>query len=258
MPQLIIDIETIGEDFDGMDKISQHMLTRWIEKTSKSEKELHAALLDVKNSLGFSPLTGQIVAIGVLDATSEKGAVYFQAPKSSSDGGRVKRSETSDSSEVDTGSPKETEENGIKFKTCTEKEMLEKFWELCKRYNEFITFNGRCFDIPFLMIRSAINKVKPSKNLLSNRYLNSQKYDASHIDLFDQLTFYGAFRPKGFSLHMFARAFGIESPKAQGVDGDDVSRLFKEKKFLEIAKYNAEDIKATKKLYEYWETFLKI
>lgn len=237
MAQLIIDIETIGEDFDVMDKTSQHMLTRWIEKTSKSEKELNAALIDIKNSLGFSPLTGQIVAIGVLDSISNKGAVYFQSP----------------SKDIE-----EFEENGIKFKTYSEEEMLSKFWELCKRYNEFITFNGRGFDIPFLMIRSAVNKIKPTKNLLSNRYLNSQKYDANHIDLFDQLTFYGAFRAKGFSLHMFARAFGIESPKANGVDGDDVAKLFKEKKFLEIAKYNAEDIKATKKLYDVWKTYIQL
>jgi len=248
MPQLIIDIETVGEDFDGMDKTSQHMLTRWIEKTAKSEEELHAALIDLKNGLGFSPLTGQIVAIGVLDAESEKGAVYFQAPGKEQvllEGGRM------DSFQVDA-------EAGIKFKILSEKEMLEKFWELCRRYKEFITFNGRCFDIPFLMIRSAINKVKPTKNLLSNRYLTSQRFDSNHIDLLDQFTFYGAYKPKGYSLHMFTRAFGIESPKANGIDGDDVSKLFKEKKFLEIAKYNAQDITATKKLYDYWKNYLRL
>jgi hypothetical protein len=52
------------------------------------------------------------------------------------------------------------------------------------------------------------------------------------------------------------RAFGIESPKAQGVSGDDVAGLFKEKKYFEIAEYNVGDLVATQKLYEYWKEFL--
>ncbi|MEA2113163.1 MAG: hypothetical protein U9P63_00705 [Patescibacteria group bacterium] len=53
------------------------------------------------------------------------------------------------------------------------------------------------------------------------------------------------------SLHLWSRAFGIKSPKAQGVTGDDVGRLFKEKKFLDIVKYNVGDLTATKELYKY-------
>lgn len=237
MPQLIFDIETIGEDFDALDETSQHMLTRWIEKTSNSDEEYKAALADLKNELGFSPLTGQIVAIGVLDAEKDKGCVYFQAP-----GENIE----------------EFEEKDIKYKQTTEKEMLEKFWELAKRYTEFVSFNGRCFDAPFLIVRSAINKIKPSKDLLSNRYLKSQAFGCSHIDLFDQLSFYGAFRPRGSNLHMWTRAFGIESPKDSGVNGDDVAGLFKEKRYLDIAKYNALDIRATKKLYDAWNTYVRI
>jgi len=49
----------------------------------------------------------------------------------------------------------------------------------------------------------------------------------------------------------------IESPKAQGVTGDDVGRLFVEKKYLDIAKYNVLDLRATKALYEKWDTNLR-
>ena len=79
-----------------------------------------------------------------------------------------------------------------------------------------------------MAVRSAVHKIKATKDLMSNRYLNSQKFGATHIDLFDQLTFYGAVRRKG-GLHLWCRAFGITSPKAQGVTGDDVANLFKEK-----------------------------
>lgn len=134
--------------------------------------------------------------------------------------------------------------------------MLEHFWDVAKEYDEFISFNGRGFDVPFLMLRSAIHGLRPTKDLMSNRYLNSQKYDAKHIDLYDQLSFYGATRGKG-SLHLYCHAFGIKSPKSDGISGDDVAGLFSARRFLDIARYNVGDLLATKALYERWEKYLK-
>ena len=236
MPKLIFDIETIGENFDELDSATQEVLTKWIKKDSESEEEYIKALEELKSGLGFSPLTGQIVAIGVLDYDKNQGVVYFQAPGENF---------------------KEFQEENITFKPCTEKEMLENFWKGSEKYNEFITFNGRGFDAPFLAVRSAVHKIKSSKDLMSNRYLSSQRFGATHIDLFDQLTFYGATRRKG-GLHLWCRAFGITSPKAQGVTGDDVAQLFKEKKYKEIARYNVGDLNATKELYDYWKNYIKI
>ena len=236
MPKLIFDIETIGENFDELDSATRDVLTKWIKKDSESEEEYVKALEELKSGLGFSPLTGQIVAIGVLDYDKNQGVVYFQAPGENF---------------------KEFQEENITFKPCTEKEMLENFWKGVEKYNEFITFNGRGFDAPFLAVRSAVHKIKASKDLMSNRYLSSQKFGAAHIDLFDQLTFYGAVRRKG-GLHLWCRAFGITSPKAQGVTGDDVAQLFKEKKYKEIARYNVGDLNATKELYDYWKNYIKI
>ncbi len=232
--KLILDIETVGEDFDSLDRATQENLTRWIKKESDSPEDYETALADLKDGLGFSPLTGQIVAIGVLDYHTNEGAVYYQAPGEKHE---------------------EIKESGITFKQMSEKMMLEKFWEGARHYEYFITFNGRGFDIPFLMIRSAVHGIRPSKDLMRGRYLYQNSPDAVHIDLYDQLSFYGSVRRKG-SLHLWSRAFGIESPKASGVTGDDVGRLFAEKKFLDIAKYNVGDLCATKALYEKWETFL--
>lgn len=232
--KLIVDIETIGEDFDSLDETTQESLTRWIKKEATDEDDYKIALEDLKNGLGFSPLTGEIVAIGVLDYYKNEGVVYYQAPGQKN---------------------KEIFENGITFKQFDEKTMLEKFWEGAKNYQCFITFNGRGFDVPFLMTRSAIHGVRPTKDLMRGRYVYQHNADAVHIDLQDQLTFYGATRRKG-SLHLFCRAFGIESPKADGITGDDVGRMFKEKKFIDIAKYNVGDLRATKSLYEKWESYL--
>ena len=65
MPRLVFDIETVGEDFDLLDKATKEALTWWIKKESNSGDEYKAALEDLKNGLGFSPLTGQIAAVGV-------------------------------------------------------------------------------------------------------------------------------------------------------------------------------------------------
>jgi 3'-5' exonuclease len=232
--KLVLDIETIGEDFDALDHATQENLTRWIKKDSDNDDEYKLALQDLKNGLGFSPLTGEIVAIGLLDYHKNEGAVYYQAPGQKN---------------------KEMKEDGISFKQMTEEDMLKKFWELAARYQVFITFNGRAFDMPFIMIRSAIKGVRPTKDLMRGRYLYQSNPDALHIDLAEQLSFYGAVRRKG-SLHLWSRAFGIPSPKSGGVTGDDVGPLFKKKKFLEIAKYNVGDIRATRDLYTKWEDYL--
>ncbi len=90
---------------------------------------------------------------------------------------------------------------------------------------------------------------------MRGRYLYQNNPEALHIDLAEQLSFYGAVRRKG-SLHLWSRAFGIPSPKTGGVTGDDVGPLFKKKKFLDIAKYNALDLRATRELYTKWEQYL--
>ena len=232
---LVVDIETIGEDFETLDEVTKGVLTRWIERESQSDEEYQSNLEDLKNGLGFSPLTGEIVVIGMHDVERSKNIVYFQAPGESFG---------------------EFEEDGVMYKQKTEREMLEDFWNGVGQYGTVITFNGRSFDIPFLMIRSAIHGVRPSKDFMSNRYLKLQKFNAIHIDLLDQLTFYGSVRKRG-GLHLWCRAFGIESPKSAGVDGDDVSRLFNEKKYSDIAKYNVRDLEATNKLYGYWKEYLQ-
>ena len=233
--KLIFDIETIGVDFDALDETTQDSLTRWIKKESNGEEEYQVALEELKNGLGFSPLTGEIIAIGVLDYAKNQGVVYFNAP-----GQNIE----------------EFKENSITFKQATEKEMLEHFWSGAKMYDEFIGFSSRQFDGPFLMIRSAYHDIRPTRNLSESRYVYQQK-TCTHIDLIDQLTFQGNMRKKG-SLHLWSKLFNIKSPKEGGVTGDDVGRLFKEKKFLDIARYNAGDLKATKELYDKWNNYLNI
>ena len=221
MSRIIFDIETAGADFDSLDLPTREYLLKWAG--SDEEEAL------VRESLSFYPLTGEVVCIGMLNPDSNKGAVYFQTPGEALP---------------------PFEEEGVRFEGGTEKEILEKFWNTVKAYDSFITFNGRCFDCPFLMVRSAIHRVKPTRNLMPNRY------NGAHIDLLDQLSFYGASKRR-FTLDMWCKAFGIKSPKADGITGYQVKDLFRAGRHVDIARYCAGDLRATRELFLVWENYIK-
>lgn len=237
MPKLVIDIETVGKNLDDFDEISLDYFNHWAESAAGNESEIEHELKKIEDSFSFSPLTAEVVCIGMLNPDTRKGVIYYQNP----------------------AQPKNKfEENGIKFEALSEKEMLVKFWQDIKAYDEFITFNGRGFDIPFLLIRSAVHKIKPSKDLMSHRYLGSQKDAAKHIDLQDQLKFYGAVYGRGYNLHLFCQALGIKSPKGKGVSGAHVKEMFNQGRYDDIARYNINDLYATAELYKIWQEYINI
>lgn len=233
MATLVFDIETIGEDFDAMDETTQEVLLRWAKQSSTNDEDLKMKTEEVRDGLGFSPFTGEIVAIGVLDMERDRTMVLYQAPG------------------IDTG---EIEEDGVKYRPMSEKEMLEEFWRIAEQYDTFVTFNGRGFDAPWLAIRSAVHKIRPTRDLLSNRYTSLQR-GVKHIDVMDQLTFYGATMRRP-NLHIVCRAFGVKSPKADGVNGDCVAALFKEGQYLDIARYNVGDLRSTRDVYQIWKKYI--
>lgn len=233
--RLVFDIEMVGEDFDKFDEVTKKDLTKKFPDPKKDKAGYEKALEEIKNNLVFSPLTGKIVAIGVYDIDDEKGAVYY---------------------DTNGGKADDVEEGGIKYVAMNEAEMLTKFWGLAEITEEFISFFGRRADVPYMMIRSAVHGIRPTKDLVSNRYNTTGLRGATHYDLYDALTFYGGAMYKG-SLHRWCRAFGIQSPKESGMDGSDVGPAYLAGKYLEIAKYNAEDLIATGKLFQYWDQYLR-
>lgn len=220
MTKIVFDIETVGVDFETLDEKSQEYLLKYAENDEEKE--------EIKTKrLSLYPFTGEVVAIGMYNPDTEKGAMYFQAPDE----------------EI-----KSFVKDNVEYSVGTEKEILEKFWANVKNYGQFVTFNGRGFDCPYLMMRSAILGVKPTRNLMPNRYWST------HIDLLDQLTFYGAFRK--FNLDFYTKSFGIKSPKDGGMTGLDVKPFFQKKKYKEIAEYCVGDVKATAELYKIWEKYI--
>lgn len=221
MSHLIFDIETVGVDFGSLDQAAQEYLLRYAEDEGDAK--------DVKERLGLSPFTGEVVAIGMLSAESDEGIVLFR-----DEGTRAIH----------------FAEAGIKYQSVSnESELLARFWEEVKKYHQIVSFNGRSFDGPFLMIRSAVNRIRPSRNLVPYRY------GEEHIDLLDQLQFLGAVRNR-FNLDMTAKVFGIKSPKAEGIDGYDITRIFREGGYETIARYCGRDVVATRELFKIWGQFL--
>lgn len=222
MSRIVFDIETLGKDFDSLDPEVREYLLRFAG--TEEEKE------EIRQSLSLFPQTGEVVAIGMFNPDTETGSVYFQSPGSSAES---------------------FEEDGIQYVPADEKRILESFWDVIPLYDEFVTFNGRGFDCPFLIIRSAVHRIKVTRDLMPYRY------NGPHIDLFDQLSFFGASRRK-FSLDIWCRTFGIQSPKDKGIKGDDVKRLWHEGKYADIARYCARDIRATADLMKCWDEYMRV
>jgi hypothetical protein len=145
----------------------------------------------------------------------------------------------------------------VEFVPCAhESELLVEFWEVAHHYDSIVTFNGRGFDVPFIYLRSAMLNVPISrKDWLGYRYQVEP-----HCDLIEQLTFYGVSGRDGagrrFNLDFYCKAFGIESPKSQGVTGMDISRMMAEGRAGEIAQYCLRDVQATVALYRIWKARL--
>lgn len=232
--RLVFDIEFVGEDWDDLDKTTQDDLAKRLPDKKTEPEKYKKELEELKNGLAFSPLTGKVIAIGVYDIDAEKGAVYYQDPS---------------------GKEKDQEIDNIKYVPMTEPEMLVKFWALVETTDEFISFFGRRSDVPYLNIRSAIHGIRPTKDLVSNRYNSSSQRGAIHWDLADILSYYGSAMYKG-SLHRWCRAFNIPTPKTT-MGGADVGPAFKAGKGLEIAKYNAQDLHATTALFHKWDQYLR-
>lgn len=235
MPYLVFDIETIGKKYEDFDPTTVAIFKKWAEREAETGDQFEKEMESIKKGLPFSPFLGEIVAIGMIDSEDNR-AVYFRKD------GPIKK-------EVE-----DFEEDKVKYRVGSEKEILERFWEVARNYFTFVTFNGRGFDAPFLMIRSAVHGIRPSRNLMTNRYLSMQKYGPQHVDLSDQFTFYGAARRT--NLHMITKAFGIESPKEGDLDGEGVPKAFAEARYEEIARYCMQDVIATKSLFEIWDKCL--
>lgn len=228
MRQIVFDIETSGCKLNGLSESQQEYLLR--DASKETDETVRQAKTDeAERWLSLYPFTAKVVAIGMYDVQKEKAYVYYE------------------------NEPEEewtSEEKHIKYKGLSEVEMLKSFWRIMEQTDQVITFNGRNFDLPFMMMRSAMLEVRPSKNFMGYRYDTK-----SHIDLLEQFTFYAATRK--FNLDFYCHAFGVKTPKSKEVSGMEVKNLYEAGRIKDIAIYCGNDIIATNELFRIWNKFLK-
>jgi hypothetical protein len=232
MAKLVFDIETSALSLEQFDDTQLEYLFRDAEKLP-DQIAGQARKAEIQQQFSLWPFTAQVVCIAMVNVDSSRGKVLYTVkdppPLPGADGG------------------------AIDFVPCLlETDLLQQFWDLAQHYSEVITFNGRSFDVPFLYLRSALLNVPISrKDWLGARYQTQP-----HCDLAEQFTFYSVSSRDGaarrFNLDFYCKAFGIQSPKSQGITGRDVSSLLEAACYREIAEYCLRDVMATVSLYRVW------
>jgi len=231
MAILVFDIETSALPLESFDDAQLEYLFRDAQKLA-DEAARQARRAELQQQFNLYPFTAQVVCIAMLNAETCRGQALFIAEDFEAD--------------AQEGGP-------VEFVPCMDEvELLTAFWDVAKHYETVVTFNGRGFDVPFVYLRSALLSVPISrKDWLGYRYQTDP-----HCDLAEQLTFYGVSGRDGaarrFNLDFYCKAFGIESPKSQGVTGMDVNRLLADGRYREIAEYCLRDVRATVSLYQIW------
>lgn len=217
MKKLVIDIETVGTPWEEHDPYVREYLIKGMNEAEAEEEKRRGAL---------SPFTGKIVAIGVVNAETGRSCAMYEVPGQT---------------EVIT-----RKDGNRTMISGTERQILEKFWEYLDKEDRFISFNGRQFDGPFLMIRSAIQGLPPKRDLIGNRYRFHP-----NCDLREVLNFNGTINPRQmrFNLDLACKSFGIVSSKTEGMDGRAVETLYRAGRHEDIAIYCLEDVRATCELY---------
>jgi predicted PolB exonuclease-like 3'-5' exonuclease len=217
MKKLVIDIETVGTPWEEHDSYVREYLIKGMNEAEAEEEKRRGAL---------SPFTGKIVTIGIVNAETGRSCAMYEVPGQT---------------EVI------TRKEGMRtLISGSEKQILEKFWDYLDKEDRFISFNGRQFDGPFLMIRSAIHGLAPKRDLIGNRYRFHP-----NCDLREVLNFNGTINPRQmrFNLDLACKTFGIVSSKTEGMDGRAVETLYRAGRHEDIATYCLEDVRATCELY---------
>ncbi len=237
---LVFDIETVPLPFENLPPSQQEYILRGAISTNEREKRL--------SEMALIPYTSQVICIGIQMMSFEQDEFTLEkrialAVDNDAHGDELKIITLSTGDECQIGN---------------EREILTRFWKSLAKYQNctLISFNGRNFDAPYLMLRSAILRIKPTRNLMAGTKFNYP----NHYDLIDELTFYMQSMSgptKKLNFDFYANGFGIKSPKSEGIDGSNVKDYYAEKKIDKIAEYCLRDVIATWELFLIWFNYIK-
>jgi 3'-5' exonuclease len=240
----IFDIETAAMPWESFDESQQEYLTRGAKTDEERQKKIA--------ELALSPMTSRVVCICLM--IMEWQDDLHSAPKLIKQGALVLDESLGDGKEG-----RLELAGGVTAVVSDERRLITNFWKMLDKYHHeshIITFNGMDFDAPFLVLRSAALGVRPTRNIAVGKPWEIKE---KHIDLQKELQLH-AFGNNGatrrYNFDFYARAFGIESPKSQGVHGGNVAEFYAEGRRAEIAEYCLRDVRATWELFLKWHQYL--
>ncbi len=205
MKTLVLDIETVGQAEAEVPDRALDYLKRGLERDRPAPEELDRRYADLVSRFGLDPTTGRIVVIGVVDA--ESGAEHV-------------------------------------FSDDSEAELLARFWAFVAENTPalYVTFNGKRFDVPYLNVRSAFHRLRPSVVIPAEPDTRQPHFDVREV-------LEGGDRRRRGGLDYFCAVFGIPSPKIE-MAGAEVGSAFDEGRLDDIIRYCLSDCRATLALYE--------
>jgi hypothetical protein len=129
-----------------------------------------------------------------------------------------------------------------------ERMVLEKFADVAARAPEFVTWNGRHFDLPVLMLRSMRFGMQHPK-YFSSRETRYRYTEAGHCDLADAMADFGA--ADRLKLDGMAKLIGLPG-KFGDIDGAGVEAAFAAGRLADITRYCISDAAQTAFLFMRW------
>lgn len=146
-------------------------------------------------------------------------------------------------------SPKEiiTDDHHIKEATdAQERSVLRAFWKKVESYEKICTFNGAGFDIPFIMRRSWLLGVRPTRKFPVVPWKCATR-ESDHIDVRLVLSM-GNPTAKG-KLDFYGQ-LKLGEGKTDGIDGSQVWPMWQDGRIDEICSYGRDDCALTLRLLE--------
>jgi len=215
--RIFLDIETLPPTEDARERVERMVEREQAEEETPLEGIALAKLIDNRfRELALRAEHGRLLAIGIIVEEGNR-LVHH---------GVLGRDRST-----------------MRFHT-DEARTLASFWRLISSFNLrrdlLIGHNILDFDLPFLCKRSVINRVRPSVDFCFRRYQQQPIYDT----MWEWNKWH-----KCIKLHELAETFGIESSKADGLDGSRIYDYFLDERHDEIARYCVRDVECVREIY---------
>lgn len=219
----IFDIETVEDINPQFFEFKQNSLSAPsnYKDPLKIQQYIESSMEKLKENAPLDPMTGKIIMIGIL---MDKNYVGLD----------------------DKDFVKKTVDNDTVIQIYgEERKILETFWDIFQIYrlncgDPIVSYNGKSFDLPFIIIRSAVNGIVLKDKMTLSDYINKYNYE-KHIDLYTILN--------SHSLSEWAFLFNLTNQLSN--DGKKIAEFYKMgSPGMELIKdKNLIDLMLTKNIY---------